>query len=163
MLDDVGHGGDAVERGPHAVVVVFAAKDDRELVHGSHVEGFVERADVHGRLTEEAQADLVASPVPDREAEPRRERDVPADDAVTAHEPLRRVEEVHRPALTLRAPRRLAEQLRHDRGGGDAPGERLPVLAIRADDVIVVAQRGERADRHGLLADVEMAEAADLA
>jgi hypothetical protein len=70
---------------------------------------------------------------------------------------------VHRAALSLRAARRLAEQLGHDRVGRHAPRERLPVLAIGRDHVVVVAQGGERADRHRFLADVEMTEAADFA
>ena len=37
------------------------------------------------------------------------------------------------------------------------------MLAVGADDVVIVLQRGERAHRHGFLSDVQMAEAADLA
>ena len=44
-----------------------------------------------------------------------------------------------------------------------AAGQRLAVLAVGAGDVVVGPQRGEAADRDRLLADVEVAEAADLA
>src|SRR5580693_895493 len=39
----------------------------------------------------------------------------------------------------------------------------MAVLAIGRDDVVLVVQRVNRADRHGLLAGVEMAEAGDFA
>ena len=99
MLDHVGDRGDALERGAHAVAVVLATEDDGELPDGGHVQRFVEGADVHGRLAEIAEAHLVAVAVLDCEAEPGGERDVAAHDPVPAHEPLFRVEEVHRAAL----------------------------------------------------------------
>ena len=56
------------KRGAHAVAVVLADEDDRQLPQRGHVERLVERADVHGRLAEEADAHLVAAAVLDREA-----------------------------------------------------------------------------------------------
>ena len=86
-----------------------------------------------------------------------------AHDTVPAHEPLPGVEEVHRAALAAGAPRRLAEQLRHHRGGGDAAHQRLAVLAVGADNVVIVTERVERPHGDGFLPDVEVAKAADLA
>src|SRR5207247_257831 len=163
VLCDVRHRGDALERGPHAVPVVLAAKDHGQVVDGGHVEGLVEGADVDGRLPEVTDADLVAALVLDRKADARSERDMPADDPVPPHEPLLGVEQVHRAALALRAAGRLPEQLGHHGARRDAADQRLAVLTVGADHVIVVAQRRKRADRHRFLADIEMAEPADLA
>jgi hypothetical protein len=81
---------------------------------------------------------------------------------VTAHEVQAHVEQVHRAALALRAAGGLPVELRHHRARGYAARERLAVLAVGADHVVVGAERGERAHRQRLLADVEVTEAADL-
>src|SRR5207244_4683072 len=52
---------------------------------------------------------------------------------------------------------------RHHGTGADAAGQRMSVLAVGAGDVVVGAERGQAADRHRLLADVEVTETADLA
>src|SRR3989441_13180735 len=142
---------------------VLAAENRGEVVDGGHVEGLVEGADVDRRLPEVTEAHLVAALVLDGEPDPGPERDMPAHDPVPPHESLPDVEQMHRAALALRAPGGFAEQLGHHRAGGDAARQRLAVLAVGGDDVIVVAQRRERADRHRLLSDVEMAEPTDLA
>ena len=63
----------------------------------------MERAGVHHRLAHEAEADLVAAAILDREADAGGERNVPADDAVAAEEVQVAVEQVHRAALAARA------------------------------------------------------------
>src|SRR5205823_2222551 len=153
----------ALERGAHAVAIVLTAEDDGEFVDGGHVEGFMEGADVDGRLAEVADADLVAVLVADREPDPRGEWDVPPDDPVPAQEPPPGVEQMHRATLALGAAGRLAEQLGHHGGGRHAPRQGLTMLTVRRDHVVVVPQGRERPDRDGLLPDVEMAEPADLA
>ena len=67
------------------------------------------------------------------------------------------------PPLPPLQPGGLAEQLRHDRRGADAARQGVAVLAVGAGDVVVRAECREAADRHRLLADVEVAESADLA
>ena len=57
----------------------------------------------------------------------------------------------------------LAVELGHDRPRGDALGVRVAVLAVGRDDVVLVLERGDRADAHGLLPDDQVEEAADLA
>src|SRR5207249_5936379 len=57
---------------------------------------------------------------------------------------------------------RLAEELRHHRTGGDTARQRMTVLPVGAGDVVIGPKSGEAADGHGLLADVEVAEPADL-
>src|SRR4029077_21027918 len=85
-----------------------------------------------------------------------------ADDRVAAHEAARGVEEVHRATLALRAAGGLAEELGHHHPRRDSPGERVAVLPVGADDVVVRPERRDAADGDRLLADVEMAEAPDF-
>src|SRR5206468_9708065 len=94
---------------------------------------------------------------------PRRDRYVTADDAVTAEEVRRLVEQVHRPAEPLHEAGLLAVQLGHDRPRRDTLRIRVAVLAIGRDDVVLLLERGDRADAHRLLADDQVEEAADLA
>ena len=56
-----------------------------------------------------------------------------------------------------------AEQLGHHGARRHAARERLAVIAVGRDDVVVGAEHRERAGAHRFLADVEVAEAADLA
>ncbi len=137
--------------------------DHRQPPQTSHVERFVERAAVDRCFAEEAETDLIAAAILDREADSRRDRDVGADDAVAAQEVVFPTEEVHRAALAVRAACCLAEQLGHDGTRRDAAGDRLRVVAIGRDHVIIVAQHGDRARAGRFLPDVQVAEAADLA
>ncbi len=73
------------------------------------------------------------------------------------------VEDVHRAALALAVPGGLAEQLGHDHPRVGAAGQRVAVIAVGAELVVVRAERLGGADRDRLLADVEVAEAVDLA
>ena len=57
----------------------------------------------------------------------------------------------------------LAEQLRHQRLGRHALGERMAVAAMRAGDPVGPAQMRADADRRRFLADIEMQEAGRLA
>jgi hypothetical protein len=91
------------------------------------------------------------------------ERNLSANDRVTTHEIHAGVEQMHRSALPFRTPGRFAVKFRHDRFGRDALGDRLAVFAVTGDDVIVPAKSGNRTNSYGFLADVEMAEPANLA
>src|SRR5690606_40527064 len=91
--------GDAVEGGAHAVAVVLADVDHRQLPLARHVERLVEGALVAGGVTEVADRDTVLVAVPARERHAGAERDLPTDDAVPAVEVLLDVEDVHRAAL----------------------------------------------------------------
>jgi hypothetical protein len=86
---------------------------------------------------------------------------VRADDSVAAEKAHALVVEVHRAAEALGATRRLSEELRHHRAGRDSLGERLAVLAVGREPVVVHRGAGG-ADRDRLLPDVEMAEPEDL-
>ncbi len=56
-----------------------------------------------------------------------------------------------------------AGQLGHDALGVHAAGQHVAVVAIAGDDGVALFERHLHADHHGLLADVEVAEAADQA
>ena len=102
-------------------------------------------------------------PVLDGPAHARGQRDLAAHDAPAAEEVLLGAVQVHGAALAPGAAVDAPVQLRHDLPRAHALGQRLDVVAVGRDDVIVVPEGAQRADRHGLLADVEVAEAADLA
>jgi hypothetical protein len=69
---------------------------------------------------------------------------------------------VHRSAAALAQPVDAAEELGHDAAGIRSARERVPVRAVRGDEVVLVAQRARRADDRRLLADREVQESADL-
>ena len=124
----------------------------------------MERAGVHDRLAHEADADLIAAAILDREADAGRERHVAADDAVAAEEVRGCVSNrCIEPPLPRDAAVDAAEQLGHDGARRHAARERLAVIAVGRDDVVVGAQHRDRAGADGFLSDVEVAEAADLA
>src|SRR5207244_152136 len=82
--------------------------------------------------------------------------------AVTAPEIFRGVEIMHRTALAFRAAGRLAVELGHERFRVHADGDRVAVIAVSSDHVIVLAHQRTATDRDGLLANVEMKKAADF-
>ena len=57
----------------------------------------------------------------------------------------------------------MAEEFRHRPSRVAAADEVVGVVAVGADDVVFLPQVPQRADGHGLLAGVEVAEAADAA
>src|SRR5450759_3879949 len=120
--------GRARDRRAHAVTVVLDDEDDGEIPQGSQVQRFMERADVDGRLSEEADADLIAATILDCESDAGRDRNVSTDDGVSAQEVRLGIEDVHGAALAARATGGPAEQLRHDRAGAHSASERLPVI-----------------------------------
>ena len=99
---------------------------------------------------------LMAKPDPDRD------RQVRPDDRVAAQKVGALVEQVHRAALALGEPVASAVELGHGALRIRALRQAVAVLAVGGDRVVVRAERRGRADRHRLLADVEMEESADL-
>ena len=62
----------------------------------------------------------------------------------------------------MRATGGFAEKFRHAGVRARAASERVRVIAIGGDQVIIGPRRGDRADDDGFLADVKMTKAADL-
>src|SRR5512142_381179 len=98
--------------------------------------------------------------VGEREAD--RERQSVGDDCAAAVEPGSYIEKMHRPSASAAAPFLLAVHLGHDRPSAHAAHERVPMLAVCRDDCVVRPECLHHADRHGLLTDVQVEEAADL-
>ncbi len=69
---------------------------------------------------------------------------------------------MHRPALALGAAGDLAVDLGHEGLGIHADRDRVTVIAVRGDHVVVGAHQRTATDGHGLLADIEVEKAADF-
>lgn len=121
----------------------------------------MEGAGVDHRLTHEAGDHLIAATIADGEAHARCDGDVSAHDAMAAKEAKLLVEHVHRATLALRAAVLTAEEFGHDRTRRHATRERLSMVAVGGDDVVVGAEQRDDARGDGFLADVEVAEATD--
>ncbi len=160
-LRQVGGGRGARDRGAHAVLVVLDDVDHRQLPELRHVEALVDLALVGGAVAEIGQRDVVVAAISVGEGKPGAERDLGADDAVAAEEALLHREHVHRAALALGIAAAAAGQLRHDALGVHAAGQHVAVIAIAGDDLVARLDRHLHADHHRLLADIEVAEAAD--
>ena len=71
---------------------------------------------------------------------------------------------MHGAALASGATGLLAVQLRHDDLGVHAAGQRVSVIPVGCQHVVLLqVQGGHGSHRHRLLADIQMAEAPDLA
>ena len=160
-LRQVGGRRGAGHRGSHAVLVVLDDVDHRQLPQLRHVEALVDLALVGGAVAEIGERDVVVAAISVGEGEPGAERDLGADDAVPAEETLLDRKHVHGAALALGIAPAAAGQLRHDALGVHAAGEHVAVVAIAGDDLVAGLDRHLHADHHRLLADIEVAEAAD--
>ena len=69
---------------------------------------------------------------------------------------------MHRTAEAARATGRFAEKLGHAGVGAGAASERMRVIAIGGDQVIIRPRRRDRAGHDRFLPDVKMTKAADL-
>src|SRR5258708_13899457 len=87
---------------------------------------------------------------------------MPSHDPVAAEVAPRDVVEVHAAALAAADPGGPAAELRQQRPGVGAAGERQAVVPIGRHEVVVRAEQAHGRDADGLLADEEWAEAADL-
>ena len=85
-----------------------------------------------------------------------------ADDRVAAVEAQGAVEDVHRAAAAAATALLLAEHLGQQPVHADAAGDCLAVLAISGDDRILGCERLQDADRHRLLAVIQVQKSEDL-
>ena len=147
----------------HGVAVVLDHVEDRQLPQRRHVEALVDLPLVDGAVAHVGDADpaILAVLVREREAGP--ERDLATDDAVAAIEADRAGEHVHRAALALGIAGAAPGQLGHDPARVHVADQHVAVVAVAGDHAVARLQRVLDADRDRLLADIEVAEAADQA
>ena len=157
----------SIDRGAHRVAVVLDDEEDRTESlfppQTGHVHRFVEGADVHRAVAEVADADAIGLAIAQRVRGAGGEREMSADDSVSAVEAVLRIEEVHRAALPLRDAGRFSEELRHDAARIGAEGEGVGMIAIAGEDDVVFPDRREDAAGDGFLPAVDVEIAADLA
>src|SRR5712692_6351694 len=144
------------------VEVVFAGVDHGQLPERCHVHHLVEDALPERALAEEADRDLVGAAHLRGHRSARRDSGRPADDRVRAEVSVLVVCNVHRAALAAAVARLLAEQLGEHAVGRGALRKAMTVTAMRAGDVVVLAECLADADGDGFLADVEVREARHL-
>src|SRR5207248_651368 len=149
-------------RSAHGEEVVLANENDRQLVKRSQIERFVERTLVNRAIAKKTKRDAIFISIFAREGQSRGERDVRADDGMSAVHVVAAIEKMHGSAETARATGFLAEQLGHTRISARSARERMSVIAISGNDVVVTTRSGNRAADDCFLANVKMAEAADL-
>ena len=123
----------------------------------------MKRAVIHGRFAHETDDALIATAIFDGETNAGGHRDMSANDAVSAQESKLLVEHVHGSAFALGASILSTEQFRHHRIGRHATHQRLTMIAIRRDDVVIRTQCHDDAGGHRFLANVQVAEATNLA
>ena len=162
LLGEVGDRGVAVDGCAHPVEVVLQDEDHGQAPERCQVHRLAEVPRVRRAVAEHADGDVVGALVVGAQREPGRQREVAADDAVAAHEPALAVEDVHRPAAAARGAVDAAEELGHHVLGVGATGDRVPVGAVGADQVVALGHRRGGADDRRLLADRQVQEAAGL-
>ena len=115
----------------------------------------------HGPVSELAEDGVRLVAVGERQRGSSRDGQMCADDAPAAEEAALDVEQVHRPAAAVGDAGVLAEELRHHRRRRAPDRERRRVVAVAREERVALLERVDRADGGGLLADREMAVAAD--
>src|SRR5690606_11895992 len=123
----------------------------------------VDLALVGGAIAEVAERDVVVAAVLLCERKPRAERNVSADDPMSAVEVLLHGEHVHRAALALGVAAAAARELGHHALGIHAASQHVAVVAGGGVHLITFLRAHLQTDDDALLTDVEMAEAADEA
>ncbi len=158
----VGLGLREIQRGAHGIEVVLATEEHRQLPQRRKVHRLVELPFGHGALTEETGRHLWTVLHVVGQCQPHCHGQSAGHDGAASVEATGDIEKVHRPASPTAAALHLAEHLGHDRRRRNATDERVTVLAIGRDHGVIGLQRLRHTDGDGLLADVEVHEAADL-
>ena len=123
----------------------------------------MEVADVGRAFAEHANHRLGLSLVLDRQPDPGSDGQMGADDGVAAPVAVLGAGHVHRAALAAHHAGGLAEHFRHDALGIQAACDGPTVVAVGRQQVVVRPHRLACAGGDGLLADVQVQKAADLA
>ena len=164
--DDVAHALDVrVGRARRELgeAVVLAHEDQRQPPERREIHGLVEDASLNRAVAEEDDHYRAVAARSCREGAAQRDRDVAADDAGRAHEPVLRVDEVHRAAEAPAQAGVAAEQLGQQPIERRALGDRVAVRPVPRVHGVVVAQLAAHGSRDALAADAQMDQALDLA
>lgn len=158
--------GVAVDGGTHTVLVVLNAEDHRQFPQTGHVGRLPDLSLVGGTVTVTGDGHVHGltglGVVLVGKGQPSSERNLCTDDAGTTPEVPGLVVEVHRSALGLGHAAREAEQLADDLLDGAAAGQGDAMASVRGDPIVGRVEGGVDAGGDGLLAVVQVAEAADV-
>src|SRR6266571_2503310 len=122
----------------------------------------MKRALINSSFTEEAESYLICLSVLAGESHAGRQRNLPANDCMAAEKIQLVAEQVHRTPFASRTAARLTIEFGHNRVRRYAFGNRLAVLAITCQDVIVGTDGRNRTDADRLLANIQVTETANL-
>src|SRR6266581_376799 len=122
----------------------------------------MKRALINSGFTEEAESYLICLSVLAGESHPGRRRNLPANDCMAAEKIQLAAEQMHRAPFASRTAARLTIEFGHHGIRRHALGNRLAVLPITCQDVIVGTDGRNRADADGLLANIQVTETANL-
>src|SRR5699024_7739690 len=157
----VGFGRGALDGGAHTGEVVDHHEHDGQVPQFGDVQRLVPGADVGGAVAHLAHDDLVTALVGHGHGGAGGQWQLSADDAVPAEQSGLGVVHVHGTAPTLGDAVHAPVELGHDTFGVHALFDRVPVVAIVREEVVGLAQGRHQTDHRGLLAEVEVAVAAD--
>lgn len=142
-------------------MVVLADQYGGQLPEGRNVERLKQLPLVCGTITVEREGDAVLLPVLLREGKAAPEGNLSADDAMPAIEIGVLLVKMHGSALPAGAADLAAHELGERGDEVPAAGHVDAVVAVGGDDGVLAGDGGLHADGDGLLAVVEVAEAAD--
>ena len=138
------------------VLVVFADEKHRQLPDCRHVQPFVERAVIHGSVTEERDGHTFALQQHEAISGAGRLKDAWANDAAGAHHADVGGEEMHAAAAPLRAAGGAAEQLREQPPGCEPLRKSVTVTTVRTEDDVFLLEICTNTGCYGFLSDVSV-------
>ena len=158
------HRSGAVDRGADAVLVVFANKQYRQVPQFCHVQRFVKGTLIVGSVAQKANTDLIAALHLNAFGNACRERERAADQRIAAHEAMFRVKDMHGTTAPFGGAGFFAIQLGHYFFGIGAAFDRVHVVAVAGDHIIMAGPCGfHDAIAAGFLPWIEVQKAANLA
>ena len=160
---DLGIASDELKWSGGGVEVVFADKKHAGLLGSREIKALVKRSVVYRTVAEERCCYALGAAGASAESGTHGVRNAAADDTVGAKDTVRPVVNMHAAAATAATARGLGVELGHERGWRQPFGQRVTVAAVRAGDPIIALQVRTHADRHSLLANVEVNKARHLA
>ena len=136
-IDNVLERGRTLHRCSHGEEIVFADENDRELEEPREIQRLVKATLIDRAIAEKAKRNPVFVPIFRGESQPDGERNMRADNGVPAIHVMFLVEKMHRTAEPARAAGRLAKKFRHAGISASAASQRMRMIAIRGDEVII--------------------------